>query len=120
MTTQLTLRSFFPRVARNDLRPLAQAQRREVQILAVSPDDYRIGTHLLDAIDTVRQRHLMRVTSSPINDKQIRLVRLFRWVTPATARAVDQIITNETILKRVTFRFRESSVIRRRHNLATV
>src|ERR1043166_2376939 len=91
-----------------------------MQVRAISADDHCVRTHLLDAVHSMRQRPLMRVAASPVNDEQIRLVRLLRWITPAAAGAVDQIVSNETILKRVALRFRQSSITRRRDNLASI
>src|SRR5258705_3531750 len=84
----------------NDFWLVRQAYRREVQILAIAAHDDRVRAQRLDAIDTVSQRKIVPVAAGPAHRIQMRLLTSL-WRAPAVACAVQQVITDESILESI-------------------
>src|SRR5262245_53139927 len=78
MAAQLTLRCAFPRVAAHYCGLLSEPHAREMQIILISPDDYRAGTHSFDPIHTMLQRKLGGSAARPWRHIQARPLRILR------------------------------------------
>ncbi len=106
MTSKLTLRRIQTRVALGEDRFFAQENRRKVQVLAVGSDRDRVIAESFDAIDAVPdlERPRFGTARKSIGNERLFLIRL--GCSPATPGAVEQVITDKTILKDVSARLR--------------
>src|SRR5215468_8864954 len=78
VAAQLTLRCAFPRVAVHYGGPLSEPHAREMQIILISSDDYRAGTHRFDPVNSMLQRKLDRSAPRPWRHIQARPLRILR------------------------------------------
>src|SRR6266542_4958486 len=119
VAAQLTLRCAFPRVAAHYGGLLSEPHAREMQIILISSDDYRAGTHRFDPIHSMLQRKLGGSAARPWRHIQARPLRILRR-SPTAAGAIQQVIADETVLESVPFRLRQLRVVGGLSRLAAV
>src|SRR5262245_4928345 len=110
VAAQLTLGCAFPRVAAHYGGPLSEPYAREMQIIPISSDDYRAGTHRFDPVNSMLQRKLGGSAARPWRHLQARPLRILRR-SPAAAGAVQQVIAVATVLESIPFRHRQPRAV---------
>src|SRR2546425_5621045 len=119
MTAQFALRSALANVFVGDFGRLTKPNRSEVQIVSVGADNDRVGSERFDAVDAVGNGQFIQVTIGPMNDEQVGFVLVLRR-PPATAGSVEQIVTNESVLKRIAGRLWQTVIIPRRRVVTAI
>src|SRR5438552_3834273 len=110
MAAQLALRSAFANVFVGDFGRVAQSNRGEMQIVSVGADNNRVRSKCFDTVDAVGKGQFIQVAIGPTNHEQVGFVLVLRRA-PATAGSVEQIVADESILKRIAGRLRQTVII---------
>src|ERR1043166_3696494 len=110
MAAQFTLRSALANVFVGDFRRLTQPNRSEMQIVSIRADNDRVRSKCFDAVDAVGDGQFIQVAVSPTNNEQVGFVLGLRRA-PAAPGSVQQIVTDESILKRIAGRLWQTVII---------
>src|SRR5258708_743981 len=119
MAAQLALRSAFANVFVGDFRRIAEPNCTKVQIVSVCADYDRVGSKPFDAVDAMRDSQFIQVTIGPTNNEQVGFVFVLRRA-PTAAGSVQQIVTDESILKRIAGRLWQTVIIPGRRVVSSI